>query len=146
VDPFRREGGVASPSRGVVDRTAVSLLAGIGTDMTGSTPTACAGKEIPANRNVTETVTSLTRMARLVLADLTEPSSILQEFQAIVPDVQVPVQPLLQEGFEPWSMFLDLKRKYYLVLGIQILRGTGRCSHLGWTVLGACTCLSMCSA
>jgi len=78
--------------------------------------------DIPADRDVTETVTLLARMARFVVADLTEPSSIPQELQAIVPDVLVPVQPLLQEGFEPWSMFVDLKRKYHWVLEIQHYR------------------------
>jgi len=75
--------------------------------------------DIPSNRDVTETVTLLARMARFIVADLTEPSSIPQELQAIVPDLLVPVQPLLQEGFEPWSMFFDLRRKYHWVLDTQ---------------------------
>jgi uncharacterized protein YjbI with pentapeptide repeats len=77
--------------------------------------------DIPADRDVTETVTLLARMARFVVADLTEPSSIPQELQAIVPDVMVPVQPILQEGFAPWSMFTDFK-KYPWVLEIQRYR------------------------
>jgi hypothetical protein len=41
--------------------------------------------ELPERRNVTETVTQLARMARFIIADLTAPSSIPQELQAIIP-------------------------------------------------------------
>jgi uncharacterized protein YjbI with pentapeptide repeats len=63
--------------------------------------------ELPKRRNVTETVTLLARMARFVIADLTDPSSIPQELQAIIPSVRVPVQPLLLEGSSLYSMFKD---------------------------------------
>jgi hypothetical protein len=63
--------------------------------------------EVPARRNVTETVTLLARMARFIIADLTDPSSIPQELQAIIPSVRVPVQPLLLEGSSLYSMFKD---------------------------------------
>jgi hypothetical protein len=54
--------------------------------------------EVPERRNITEIVTLLARMARFIIADLTDPSSIPQELQAIIPSVRVPVQPLLLEG------------------------------------------------
>jgi uncharacterized protein YjbI with pentapeptide repeats len=63
--------------------------------------------EVPARRNITETVTLLARMARFIIADLTDPSSIPQELQAIIPSVRVPVQPLLLEGSSLYSMFKD---------------------------------------
>ena len=50
---------------------------------------------VPARRNITETVTLLARMARFIIADLTDPSSIPQELQAIVPDLAVPVHPIV---------------------------------------------------
>lgn len=59
-------------------------------------------------RNLTETITLLARMARFVVADLTEPRSIPQELQAIVPEVNVPVLPLVQQGHDPYAMFADL--------------------------------------
>ena len=63
--------------------------------------------ELPERRNVTETVTLLARMARFIIADLTDPSSIPQELQAIIPSARVPVQPLLLEGSSLYSMFQD---------------------------------------
>jgi hypothetical protein len=63
--------------------------------------------EVPERRNITETVTLLARMARFIIADLTDPSSIPQELQAIIPSVRVPIQPLLLEGSSLYSMFRD---------------------------------------
>jgi hypothetical protein len=67
--------------------------------------------DIPSDRDITETVTLLARMARFVIADLSDPRSIPQELQAFVPDVAVPVQPIIVSGQDPWAMFPDL-RKY----------------------------------
>lgn len=69
----------------------------------------------PSDRDVTETVTLLARMARFIVADLTEPSSIPQELQAIAPDIAVPIRLIIQEGFKPYSMSKDL-RKYHWVI------------------------------
>jgi len=75
--------------------------------------------DIPHDRDITETVTLLARMARFVIADLTDPRSIPQEIQAIAPDVAVPIQPVILGPQEPWSMFRDLRRKYHWVLEPQ---------------------------
>jgi uncharacterized protein YjbI with pentapeptide repeats len=72
--------------------------------------------DIPNDRDITETVTLLARMARFVIADLTDPKSIPQEILAIAPDIAVPIQPIIQADQEPWSMFRDLRRKYHWVL------------------------------
>jgi uncharacterized protein YjbI with pentapeptide repeats len=72
--------------------------------------------EIPHDRDITETATLLARMARFIIADLTDPMSIQQEIQAIAPDVAVPIQTIILDGQEPWSMFRDLRRKYHWVL------------------------------
>jgi uncharacterized protein YjbI with pentapeptide repeats len=63
--------------------------------------------EVPGRQNITESITLLARMARFIIADLTDPSSIPQELQAIIPSVRVPVQPLLLEGSSLYSMFKD---------------------------------------
>jgi hypothetical protein len=72
---------------------------------------------VPATRDITEPVSLLARMARFIIADLTNPSSIPQELQAIIPDVAVPVQPLLEGSSRPYAMFKDLF-KYDWVLPI----------------------------
>ena len=59
------------------------------------------------DRNITETVTLLARMARFVIADLTDPASIPQELQAIVPHVRVPIRSIIAEGHNPYSMSRD---------------------------------------
>ncbi len=60
-------------------------------------------------RNFTETVTLLARMARFIIADITDPASIPQELQAIVPHVQVPVRPIIAQGAKPYAMFADYR-------------------------------------
>lgn len=66
--------------------------------------------EKPASRDFTETISTLARMARFIIADITEPRSIPQELQAIIPDLSVPVQPLLQYGSSgEYGMFQDLR-------------------------------------
>jgi hypothetical protein len=62
---------------------------------------------VPAARDITETVSLLARMARFIIADLTDPSSIPKELEAIVPGLAVPVQPLLEGTSRPYSMFRD---------------------------------------
>jgi hypothetical protein len=72
---------------------------------------------VPATRDITETVSLLARMARFIIADLTDPSSIPQELQAIVPHLAVPVQPLLEASSRSYAMFKDLL-KYEWVLPV----------------------------
>jgi hypothetical protein len=75
--------------------------------------------DVPATRNITETITLLARMARFIIADLTDPSSIPQELQAIIPSVRVPIQPLLLEGAPLYSMFKDFDpRDFHWVLPV----------------------------
>ena len=72
----------------------------------------------PDTRDLTETVRTLAHMSRFIIADITDPSSIPQELQAIVPDLAVPVVPILS-GDAPYTMFVDLQRKYHWVLDIH---------------------------
>jgi Pentapeptide repeats (8 copies) len=72
--------------------------------------------EEPKDRNLTETVRTLAHLARFIIADLTEPSSIPQELQAIVPTLTIPVQPiLLEEKKREYIMFRDF-HMYHWVL------------------------------
>jgi hypothetical protein len=75
---------------------------------------------VPATRDITETVSLLARMARFIIADLTDPSSIPKELEAIVPSLAVPVQPLLEGSFRPYAMF---KEKYEWVLPVYRYEG-----------------------
>ena len=62
----------------------------------------------PTSASTTETVTLLARMARFVVADLTDPGSVPYELAKIVPDAHVPVQTVLLEGTTTFSMAKDL--------------------------------------
>jgi hypothetical protein len=77
---------------------------------------------VPATRDITETVSLLARMARFIIADLTDPSSIPKESEAIVPSLAVPVQPLLEGTSRPYSMFKDYW-KYDWVLPLYRYEG-----------------------
>ena len=62
--------------------------------------------EKPRSRNTDETITLLARMARFVVADISDAKSVLQELRAIVPDLpSVPVQPIIVEVQEEPGMF-----------------------------------------
>ncbi len=69
----------------------------------------------PTSRDLTETVSTLAHLARFIIADLTEPSSLPKELEAIVPTLAVPVQPLLERSTRPYAMFKDYW-KYQWVL------------------------------
>jgi hypothetical protein len=77
---------------------------------------------VPAERDITETVSLLARMARFIIADLTDPSSIPKELEAIVPSLAVPVQPLLEGSSRPYAMFKDYW-KYEWVLPVYRYEG-----------------------
>ncbi|HYU73290.1 MAG TPA: pentapeptide repeat-containing protein [Ktedonobacteraceae bacterium] len=82
--------------------------------------------EKPASRDLTETVNTLAHLARFIIVDLTDPSSVPHEIATIIPQCVVPVQPLLTlqplmveakavERHE-YAMFQDLRRRYHWVL------------------------------
>jgi Pentapeptide repeats (8 copies) len=65
----------------------------------------------PSSRDLTETISTLAHLSRFIIADVTDPKSIPQELMKIIPQLlSVPVQPILLEGKDEWSMFDDLKR------------------------------------
>jgi hypothetical protein len=73
--------------------------------------------EKPASRDLTETISTLAHMARFIIADLTEPSSLPKELEAIVPTLAVPVQPVMEGVTRPYAMFPDYW-KYSWVLKV----------------------------
>jgi hypothetical protein len=73
--------------------------------------------EKPASKDITGTVETLARMARFIIADLTDPSSIPHELGTIVPFLRTtPVFPIRVVGSTGYSMFEDLRRSYHWVL------------------------------
>ena len=55
-------------------------------------------------------------MARFIIADVTDPSSIPYELATVVPTTPVPIQPILLSGKSEFAMFVDLRRRYRWVL------------------------------
>jgi len=67
--------------------------------------------EKPSTRDTVETISTLAHMARFIIADITEPRSVPQELQAIVPNLpSVPVQLLLAASEVEYGMSDHLKR------------------------------------
>jgi hypothetical protein len=67
----------------------------------------------PASKDLTGTVETLARMARFIIADLTDPSSIPYELATVVPYLSTtPVLPLRLKGSKGFGMFTDLQTRY----------------------------------
>jgi len=79
----------------------------------------------PATRDFTEVIKILSSLAKFIIVDLTDGTSVPYELANIVPYLAIPVQPLLADEVDAmcapkreFSMFTDLK-KYPWVLGIK---------------------------
>jgi uncharacterized protein YjbI with pentapeptide repeats len=70
----------------------------------------------PETKDFTETVRLLCNLSHFVIVDITNPRSAPLELQATVPDYMVPFVPILQQGEESFSMFVDLQNKCDWVL------------------------------
>jgi uncharacterized protein YjbI with pentapeptide repeats len=74
----------------------------------------------PSSKDVTGTVETLARMARFIVADLTDPSSIPHELATIVPQLRTtPIQPLRLAGSGGYGMFDDFQKAYKWVLEVH---------------------------
>jgi len=72
--------------------------------------------EKPASKDLTGTVSTLANLARFIITDLTDPSSVPHELATIIPGTVVPVQTILLEGQREYAMFVDLKTRHHWVL------------------------------
>jgi len=70
----------------------------------------------PETKDFSETVRLLCSLSKFVIVDITNPRSAPLELQATVPDYMVPFVPILQQGEDPFAMFVDLQNKYDWVL------------------------------
>jgi Pentapeptide repeats (8 copies) len=72
----------------------------------------------PETKDFSETVRLLASLSKFVIVDITNPRSAPLELQATVPDYMVPFAPILQQGEQPFAMFVDLQNKYDWVLDV----------------------------
>jgi hypothetical protein len=70
----------------------------------------------PETKDFSETVRLLCNLSKFVIVDITNPRSAPLELQATVPDYMVPFVPILQQGEQPFAMFVDLQNKHDRVL------------------------------
>jgi uncharacterized protein YjbI with pentapeptide repeats len=92
---------------------------------------------VPATKDITETISLLARMARFVVADITDAKSIPQELAMIVPDLpSVPVQPLLLEGSPEYGMFEHFRRYPWVLETYSYPSSERLIASLGERVIG----------
>lgn len=72
----------------------------------------------PTERDLTETIATLSGLCLFVIADLTMPRSSPLELQATVPNYMIPFVPIVQKGEEPFAIYRDLQNKYDWVLDV----------------------------
>jgi Pentapeptide repeats (8 copies) len=75
--------------------------------------------EKPLSRDFSQSLRTLARMARFIIADLSLHKSIAQELRAILPGTVVAVQPLLNGSRRLFSMFPDFKQYPYVLPGYR---------------------------
>jgi uncharacterized protein YjbI with pentapeptide repeats len=78
--------------------------------------------EAPSNRTPTETISTLARVARFIIVDLTDPRAIPADLASIVPTLATPVVPLLQAPSQPAYIQFESLRKYPWVLPVYRYR------------------------
>jgi hypothetical protein len=78
----------------------------------------------PTHRDVSETVKLLAGLSRFVISDITNPKSNPLELQVIIPDLGVPLLPIIQRGEQPFSMFDDFKKYDWVSRRIRSYRSS----------------------
>jgi len=72
--------------------------------------------DVPARRDTQETLTTLARLARFIIADITDAKCIPQELVSIVQTLpSVPVLPIMLKGEQPWGMYDHIKRYPWVI-------------------------------
>ena len=93
--------------------------------------------EVPATRDITETVITLAALSKFIVADLSDPRSIPQELASIIPHLpSVPVQPIIESTSQEYGMFEHFK-SYPWVLPTMLYQ-SDNLSALVSDVVGSC--------
>ena len=75
----------------------------------------------PASKDLTGTVSTLANMARFIIADLTDPSSVPHELASIIPSTVVPVQAILLNG--QLEYVVTAKRRLSILVPVRPIMG-----------------------
>jgi uncharacterized protein YjbI with pentapeptide repeats len=73
----------------------------------------------PVDRSVSETIRILAGLSKFIVADLTDPKSSPYEAHLTIPDMAVPVLPIIQQDHSAFSMFEDLYDYDWLLEGFE---------------------------
>jgi hypothetical protein len=60
----------------------------------------------------------LANLSYFVIVDLSNPRSVPLELQALVPNNAIPFVPIIEQGQDPFAMFMDLQNNYDWVLDV----------------------------
>ena len=69
----------------------------------------------PEEREISDTVRFIAGMSQFIVVDMTKASSVPLELQSTIPDLMVPVLPIIESGHDVFAMFSDLQRRYFWV-------------------------------
>jgi uncharacterized protein YjbI with pentapeptide repeats len=79
--------------------------------------------EGPTQRKLVDAVRFFACLSQFIIVDLSSPRSVPFELQAVVPQLAIPLVPLIRDGNKPFAMFSDLTRTYPWVLPILSYSG-----------------------
>jgi uncharacterized protein YjbI with pentapeptide repeats len=69
----------------------------------------------PDNRNVLETIGTLLRMSRFIIADITDAVVVREELLENIPHLDIPLQPLLHAHAKEYETFKHIKRHSWVL-------------------------------